>query len=193
MLHRLIIKTSGGLWKARSSIAKSKKGIAWRILKNAYYRYLHEYGSYIGHTAKIGGVPVFPHGMYGVFISGSARMGKNCVLFQQVTIGSNTIPGSKGCGAPVIGDNCYFGAGAKVIGNVRVGNNCRIGANCVVTKDVPDNSLVVLPQPVIRERELLDNRYYSLHPEKGWAYYDDGKWVKETDGQVLEKLEKMMP
>lgn len=70
-------------------------------------------------------------------------IGANCVIFQQVTIGSNTLSDTKSAGAPVIGDNCYIGAGAKIIGNVTIGNNCRIGANAVVTKDVPDNSTVI--------------------------------------------------
>lgn len=56
---------------------------------------------------------------------------------------------SKGYGAPTIGDNCYSGAGAKIIGNVRVGNNCRIGANAVVVEDIPDNSTVVCDKPRI--------------------------------------------
>ena len=50
-------------------------------------------------------------------------------------------------GAPVIGDNVYIGAGAKIIGGVRIGNNVRIGAGCVVVEDVPDNCTVVMPKP----------------------------------------------
>jgi serine O-acetyltransferase len=46
-------------------------------------------------------------------------------------------------GYPVIGDNVYIGPGAKIVGNVHIGNNVAIGANCVVTKDIPDNSVVV--------------------------------------------------
>ena len=56
-------------------------------------------------------------------------------------------------GYPVIGDNVYIGPGAKVIGNVYVGNNVAIGANCVVTKNVPDNSVVVgIPGNVISSK-----------------------------------------
>jgi serine O-acetyltransferase len=46
-------------------------------------------------------------------------------------------------GSPVIGDNVFIGAGAKIFGMIKVGNNAAIGANCVVTKDVPENGVVV--------------------------------------------------
>jgi serine O-acetyltransferase len=59
-------------------------------------------------------------------------------------LGSNTTKGSKHFGSPTIGKHVFIGAGAKIIGNVRVGDNCRIGANCVVVKDMPDNSTAVL-------------------------------------------------
>ena len=52
-----------------------------------------------------------------------AKIGKNCTIFHQVTIGSNTLEGSKHYGAPTIGDNCFIGAGAKIIGKVKVGDN----------------------------------------------------------------------
>ena len=52
-------------------------------------------------------------------------------------------------GAPTIGDNCYIGAGAKIVGKIHVGNNVKIGTNCVVFEDIPDNSTVVLSKPRI--------------------------------------------
>lgn len=42
----------------------------------------------------------------------------------------------------IVGDNCYFGLGAKIFGSVRIGNNVTVGANAVVTKDIPDNAVV---------------------------------------------------
>jgi len=65
-------------------------------------------------------------------------IGCNCHIFQNVTIGTN---GS--AVGPTIGDNCFFGAGCVVIGDIRIGNNVKIGANAVVVKDVPDNCTVV--------------------------------------------------
>ena len=110
--------------------------------------------------SQIDGLPTFPHGFCGIFVSEGAKIGKDCVIFHQVTIGSNTLPGSRGRGCPTIGDNVYIGCGAKIIGNVRIGNNVRIGANCVVTQDIPDNATVVLEKPrVLVREEKQDNRF----------------------------------
>lgn len=102
-----------------------------------------------------------PHGLRGILLSQYAKIGEGCTLFQHVTIGSNTLPDSKGGGFPTIGKNVYIGAGASVIGNVTVGDNVRIGANCIVTKDVPENSIIVLDKPVVFKKgdEPLNNRF----------------------------------
>ena len=101
---------------------------------------------------------IAPHGFYGIFISEKAKIGENCCIFQQVTIGENNIKGSKRYGAPVIGKNVYIGAGAKIIGNVIIGDNVRIGANAVVVDDVPSNSTVVMEKPRIILRAMDDAR-----------------------------------
>ena len=118
---------------------------------------------------------VTPHGLAGIFISYGARVGKGCTIFHQVTIGSNTLPDSRGRGAPVIGDNVYIGAGAKIIGGVTVGDNARIGANCVVTFDVPANATVVQEAPrVILHDTPRDNTFLSweqsLRKQKGLTH-----------------------
>ena len=114
------------------------------------------------------GIPTFPHGFSGIFVSEGAKIGKNCVIFHQVTIGSNTLPGSAGQGFPSLGDNVYIGCGAKIIGNVRIGNNVRIGANCVVTQDVPDNATVVLGKPRVIVRDTpQENRFVSFEELTG--------------------------
>lgn len=78
------------------------------------------------------------HGLNGIIISHYAKIGKNCTIFQQVTIAQDSENKSA-----TIGDNCIIGAGAKIIGNVTIGNNVVIGANAVVTKDIPSNSTAV--------------------------------------------------
>ena len=132
-----------------------------------YYIHKHErlmekHNANIPYTTQIDGAPTLPHGLSGIYISAGAKIGKNCVIFHQVSIGSNTLPGSKGQGFPTLGDNVYIGVGAKIIGNVKVGNNVRIGANCVVMEDIPDNATVVLERPRIIIREgVQDNRFIS--------------------------------
>jgi len=74
-----------------------------------------------------------PH--YGtIVVHGSVRAGKNCRLQEGVTIGATG--GSHE--AAVIGDNCFFGSGAKVIGAVRIADDVAVGAGAVVTKDITE-------------------------------------------------------
>ena len=94
-----------------------------------------------------------------------------------MTIGSNTLEDTKKYGSPEIGDNCYIGAGAKIIGNVKIGNNVRIGANAIVTTDIPDNSTVVLEKPRIIKKEHQDNRYIKIIGQNKY-YYKDGFFKK---------------
>lgn len=130
----------------------------WYLLQHRKIMTSHSAGIAVASTIE--SMPDFPHGIYGVFISSGAKIGKNAVIFHQVTIGSNTLRGSKNQGAPTIGDNVYIGCGAKIIGGITIGNNVRIGANCVVTEDVPDNATVVLERPrVIVHEKPRDNSF----------------------------------
>lgn len=152
------------LWYLMKKRMKAKN----KMIKKGYSLlvmfFLNRKGSYIGGGAKFSSKPTFPHGLHGVFISSGAKVGRNAVIFHQVTIGSNTLANSNGKGAPTIGDDCYIGAGAKVIGNVTVGNNVRIGANCVVVKDIPDNSVVVnQPARIIQKETNQENKFVSLN------------------------------
>lgn len=105
------------------------------------------FGTHIGQCAYFATPPSLPHGIRGIFVSHRAVIGKNAVIFHHVTIGEG-----KG-GAPQIGDNCYIGAGAKIIGNIKIGDNVKIGAGCVVAKDLPDNCTVVMDNVRIILRE----------------------------------------
>lgn len=84
--------------------------------------------------AHFGGITFFP-----------ASCGRDLYLRQNVTVGSGT------GGNPTIGNNVEFGANSVVIGNIRIGDNVIIAAGAVVTKDVPDYSIVAgVPAKVIK-------------------------------------------
>jgi len=90
--------------------------------------------------ATIGNGLFIDHGM-GVVIGQTAIIGDNVTLYQGVTLGGTGK--EKGKRHPTIGNNVVIGAGAKVLGNIKIGDNSYIGSNAVVIKDVPDNSTVV--------------------------------------------------
>lgn len=147
------------VFKWRRKIKASHSILRYFYIRK-YTKICNQYGSFIPYSTQIGENVIFPHGLCGVFISAGAIIGNNCTIFHQVTIGSNTLKDSSGYGAPVIGNNVYFGAGCKVIGNVHVGNNVRIGANAVVFFDVPDNATVVTEKPrVLLHEEVRTNGF----------------------------------
>ena len=89
----------------------------------------------------------------GIVISGYARFGDNCRIRNGVVVGLKNV---EEIAAPIIGNNVDIGAGAKVLGNIKIGNNVMIGANAVVICDVPDNSIAVGVPASIKVR-LNDN------------------------------------
>jgi len=89
-------------------------------------------GAEIDLSCHIGGGLQIPH-PNGIVIHPKSRIGANCLIFQQVTL----------AGEVDVGFHVDIGAGAKILGPLRVGNNIRIGANAVVTKDVEDGETVV--------------------------------------------------
>lgn len=72
----------------------------------------------------------------GIVVSGYARFGANCRIRNGVVVGLKNVEEPV---APIFGDNVDIGAGAKILGPIRIGNNVRIGANAVVLCDVPDD------------------------------------------------------
>lgn len=154
----------GNIWELKRRITKKPcSKVKSYIRRTIYYSYFEHYSAYVGINSVLKNNVTFPHEFNGVFISEGAVIGNNTVIFQQVTIGSNNLPDSKRRGSPIIGDNVYIGSGAKIIGKVTIGDNVRIGANCIVTKDVPSNSVCVMRGLEILCREKkLDNPYISL-------------------------------
>lgn len=105
-------------------------------------------GCIIGRGAEFGPGFVLVHSQ-GVVINGTARGGRDVKIEHQVTIGAEKRQ------TPVLGDDVFIGAGAKILGAVTVGDGARVGANAVVVSDVPPHTTVVgIPARVVRRREL---------------------------------------
>jgi len=96
-----------------------------------------------------------------VIIAHHTKIGKNTSMHQGVTIGVSGADDK----LPVIGDRVYFGAGCKVVGSITIGNDVVIGANAVVTKDVPDNAIVVgIPAKVLNYKGSYEFVHYRNKP-----------------------------
>lgn len=94
-------------------------------------------GADIPLNCDIGGGLLIPH-PNGIVIHPAARIGVNCLIFQQVTIGTR-----ENSSAPVIEGHVDIGAGAKLLGDIRVGAHAVIGANAVVLNNVPSGKAAV--------------------------------------------------
>lgn len=100
---------------------------------------------------EIGVGLLLPHPV-GIVIHPNVKIGPNCLIFQQVTLGTR---GAQE-GVPVIGGHVDIGAGAKILGGVTIGNHARIGANAVVLTDVPAGAAAVGVPARIRPRKAGD-------------------------------------
>jgi serine O-acetyltransferase len=102
------------------------------------------------HAESELGPGTYIHGFGDIHVVG--RTGRDCTFIQ----GAQLISASdgKGRGWPELGDNVYVGAGAKVIGPIKVGSNVVIGANAVVTRSLPDNvTVAAMPARIVKQEE----------------------------------------
>ena len=108
----------------------------WYIYLIMYYFELVIFKIEIPASVSIGRRLYLPH-PYGLVMGGKTTIGDNVKIGPWVILGHNFDHQN-----PIIGDDCYIGPHACVLGNVRIGKNCIIGANVVITKDIPDNSTI---------------------------------------------------
>ena len=117
--------------------------------------------------AKIGKNLFIDHGM-GVVIGETSEIGNNVTIYHAVTLGgsSPSIDSERQRHEkrhPTIGDDVVSGAGAQIIGPIKVGNNSRIAANAVVVKDVPDNATMVgIPAKAVKLENKGSFRPYGV-------------------------------
>lgn len=105
-------------------------------------------GIEVHYSADVGEGLCFAH-TGSIIISSKTKIGKNASIHQETTFGV-TGKNVAETGFPSVGDNVYIGAGAKILGGVKIGNDVMIGCNAVVVKDIPDHATAVgVPARVI--------------------------------------------
>lgn len=133
-----------------------RMGIGPRVLRaplSVLYRYLFRrvrniYGIELPYTARVGRRVVIEH-QSGIVIHGHTEIGDDCVIRQNVTLGNRRL--DRPFDAPRLGNRVVVGAGAKVLGAVRIGDGAQIGANAVVCDDIPAEAVAVgIPARVTR-------------------------------------------
>ena len=131
-------------YKIANFFAIAKFDLIARIISQ-FSRFLT--GIEIHPKAKIGKNLFIDHGM-GVVIGETSEIGNNVTIYHNVTLGGiapsiNSDDQRNTKRHPTLKDNVVVGSGAQVLGPVIVGKNAKIGANAVVTKDVPENAVMV--------------------------------------------------
>ena len=132
---------------------RTKRSVLGRLMYGLYFlkhrKLSLKYGIYIGLNAVDKGFFIVHPGF--IRIDSWVHIGKNCTVLPMVLFGrAHPVDGTE----IFVGDNCYVGTGATVLGPVRIGNNVTIAAGAVVTKDVPDNVVVAgVPAKIVKYKE----------------------------------------
>ncbi|MCM8804621.1 MAG: serine O-acetyltransferase [Candidatus Omnitrophica bacterium] len=162
--------------------------------------------------AKIGRRFFIDHGM-GVVIGETAEIGDDVLMYQGVVLGGTSLKKEKR--HPTIGNNVVIGAGAILLGPIKVGDGAKIGAGSVVIKDIPEGTTAVgvparvvekrekkidldhdkLPDPILKvlqliidQQEELEKRIKELEKFEGFKSKID-EYFEEKKKEIIELLE----
>jgi serine O-acetyltransferase len=121
----------------------------WKYIALLYhFQNRRRYNIEVWPSVKLKGTIYIPHNI-GIEIGRTAVLGNNVWISPNVVVGSRKSPyGDEGEGVATvrrhadIGDNCLLGAGALIMGSITIGANTTIAAGAIVTKDIPENSIV---------------------------------------------------
>jgi serine O-acetyltransferase len=167
---------------------------AMRFHRLAHWLWMHELrvlARFVSHISRwLTGIEIHPgasigegffidHGM-GVVIGETAEIGNNVTLYHGVTLGGTTW--NKGKRHPTIEDDVIVGAGAAILGNIRIGKNSKIGSGSVVNREVPPNSTVVgIPGRIV----FREGNVYNDPAGVGGTPDPEGKAIKCLTEQLF--------
>lgn len=142
------------IWAHRVSHRLWKRGLRFLARANSQLARTVT-GIEIHPGARIGRRFFIDHGM-GVVIGETADIGDDVMLYHGVTLGGRT-PDASGKRHPTLSNGVVVGAGSKLLGPIVIGRNTVVGANAVVTKDAPEDSILVGVPARARKRGGLDD------------------------------------
>ncbi len=192
MIARVITGRLGGIFAVKEKALRSS-GLIRKFYTTLYYMYQYENGSSVNIVTEFAGRPCLPHDLKAIFISGPAKIGRECVIFHNVTINAINQIDHPHFGAPVIGDRCYISPAVTIMGGCRIGDSVYINANATITEDIPDNSVVEVLQDgsqkitTYPKEQPLDTKYYS-HNGRRWICNEGEGWADVTDETKLTQL-----
>jgi serine O-acetyltransferase len=151
-----------GQWrmKVEPKLIRAPLSVAYRMM---YRRVRNHYGIELPYTVELGRQVIFEH-QGGIVIHGNAKIGDRCIIRQGVTLGNRHL--DRPFDAPVLGSGVNVGAGAKILGAVRVGDEAAIGANAVVLEEVPPRAAAVGVPAKVVPQEAWQPEKASGGPEK---------------------------
>lgn len=154
-LHAIILyRMANYLWR--------KNFFTTARIISAFGRFLT--GVDIHPAARIGKNLFIDHAT-GVVIGETAEIGDDVTLYHGVTLGGTS--SSQGKRHPTLGSRVIVGAGAKLLGPIKIGDDARIGSNAVVLKDVPDSATAVgVPAQIVRHRKKEEKCFEAYAAEK---------------------------
>lgn len=131
----------------------------FRLYQLAYWWVTHWHSCAINHYAVIGPGLRIVH-RYGIII-GDAKIGRNCVLHQNVTIGIAAVGGDRSM--PTIGDNVWIGPGVTISGGITIGDGVTLSAGTVLSRDVPAGCLVAGNPGRVVAKDYDNEELYRAH------------------------------
>jgi len=135
-----------GVWRmsVRPKLLRAPLSLLYRFL---FRRIRNRYGVELPYSVRLGRRVVFEH-QSGIVVHGATEIGDDCIVRQNCTFGVRRLDDLDG--APHVGRGVDIGAGAVLLGRIKIGDGARIGANAVVLDDVPPGGLAVGVPAVIK-------------------------------------------